>query len=207
MLRQYSDNGGPPHDNNAHPPDEQGEYEAGRVEIWREPALDQESHGTTIVLTDIRPQTQDTLRSRDLWVAIDSDRELAPEEARDLSPPEFHIGRVQRDDSDVLRRDASGVYDSLPWSREDEPRAAFEKLVRAVWKQLELGIPNPQLERIFDYYLRMVWQLSLAIPAPYVSGSPFDLISSGQRVSLRRAEVRQDSARGVSPHRRRNSPE
>jgi hypothetical protein len=175
VLRQYSDNGGPPHDDRAHLPDEQGEYEAGRVEIWREPALDAGSHGTAIILTDIRPQTRDTLRSRDIWAAIDSDRELAPEEARDVSPPEFHIGRVQLDDSGVRRSDADGAYDSLPWSREDEPGAAFEKLVRAVWKQLEHGIPNPQLERIFDYYLRMVWQLSLAIPAPYVAGSPFDL--------------------------------
>lgn len=175
VLRQYSDNGGPPHDDSALPPDEQGEYEAGRVEIWREPALDQESHGTTIILTDIRPQARDTLRSSDLWAAIDSDRELAPEESRDLSPPEFHIGRVQGDDADVLRSDADGFYDSLPWSREDEPGVAFEKLVRAVWKQLERGIPTPQLERIFDYYLRMVWQLSLAIPAPYIADSPFDL--------------------------------
>ena len=174
VLRQYADNGGPPLDDSAHPPDEQGQYEAGRVEIWREPALDVGSHGTAIILTDIRPQTRDTLRSRDLWVAIDSDQDLAPEETRDLSPPEFHIGRVL-DDSDVRQSDADGIYDSLPWSREDGPRTAFEKLVRAVWKQLEHGIPNPQLERIFDYYLRMVWQLSLAIPAPYVAGSPFDL--------------------------------
>ena len=175
VLRQYSDNGESPHDDSALAPDEQGEYEAGRVEIWREPALDQDSHGTAIILTDIRPQTRDTLRSRDLWVAIDSDQDLAPQEARDLSPPEFHIGRVQRGDSDVRQSDAGGFYDSLPWSREDEPRTAFQKLVRAVWNQLEHGIPNPQLERIFDYYLRMVWQLSLAIPAPYVAGSPFDL--------------------------------
>ena len=175
VLRQYSDNGEPPHDDSALPPDEQGEYEAGRVQIWREPALDAGSHGTSIILTDIRPQARDTLRSRDLWAAVDSDRELAPEESRDLSPPEFHIGRVQLDDSGVRRSDADGAYDSLPWSRKDEPGPAFEKLVRAVWKQLEHGIPNPQLERIFDYYLRMVWQLSLAIPAPYVAGSPFDL--------------------------------
>lgn len=80
MLRQYSDDGASPHDEAPHPPDEQGEYEAGRVEIWREPALDQQSHGTAIILTDIRPQTRDTLRSRDLWAAIDSDRDLAPEE-------------------------------------------------------------------------------------------------------------------------------
>ena len=47
MLRQYSDESAPT-------PDEQGEYEAGLVTIWREPAADTDSHGTTIILTDIR---------------------------------------------------------------------------------------------------------------------------------------------------------
>ena len=75
--------------------DEQGEYEAGLVTIWREPAADAASHGTTIILTDIRPQTRDTLQSRDLWEAIDADRSLGPAEARDLRPPDFHIGRVE----------------------------------------------------------------------------------------------------------------
>ena len=175
VLRQYSDNGEPPEDDGAHPPDEQGEYEAGRVEIWREPAVDAESHGTAVILTDIRPQTQDTLRSRELWAAIDSDIVPDPGEASDLSPPRFHIGRVQPGNSGVFRSDADGLYRSLPWTREHGPDTAFENLVRAVWKQLEHGTPNPQLDRIFDYYLRMVWQLSLAIPAPYVAGSPFDL--------------------------------
>ena len=45
-----------------------------------------------------------------------------------------------------------------------------------MWQHVDRGTPNPQLERIFDYYLRMVWQLSLAIPAPYVLGNPFDLL-------------------------------
>ena len=168
VLRQYSDEGAPP-------PDEHGEYEAGLVKVWREPAADTDSHGTTIILTDIRPQTRDTLRSRDLWAAVDSDRALAPEEARDLRPPDFHIGRVRPDDADVLQSDG-GAYNSLPWSRDDPPEAAFERLVDAVWQHVERGTPNPQLERIFDYYLRMVWQLSLAIPAPYVLGNPFDLL-------------------------------
>ena len=167
VLRQYSD------DDTA-PADEHGEYEAGKVTIWREPATDAESHGTKIILTDIRPQTRDTLQSRDLWLAVDSDRALAPEEARDLRPPDFHIGRVRRDDADVLQSDA-GAYDRLPWSSDDRPKDAFEKLVKAVWQHVDRGTPNPQLERIFDYYLRMVWQLSLAMPAPYVLGNPFDL--------------------------------
>ena len=169
VLRQYSEE-------NAPRPDGEGEYEAGLVTIWREPAADVDSHGTTIVLTDLRPQTRDTLQSRDLWEAIDSAPKLAAEELRDVrvKPFDFHIGRVRVDDADVLERDAH-AYDNLPWSPRDDPRVAFKKLVQTVWKQLDQGTPNPQIERIFDYYLRMVWQLSLAIPAPYVSGSPFDL--------------------------------
>ena len=167
VLRQYSDESAPT-------PDEQGQHESGLVTIWRERATDVDSHGTTIILTDIRPQTRDTLQSRDLWVAIDADRELVPAEAKDLRPPEFHIGHVRLDDADVLQS-YGGDHNSLPWSREDRPDVAFEKLVKAVWQHVDRGPPNPQLERIFDYYLRMVWQLSLAIPAPYVAGNPFDL--------------------------------
>ena len=168
VLRQYSDESAPSRD-------EQGEHEAGLVTIWREPATDVDSQGTSIVLTDIRPQTRNTLRSRDLWAAVDSDRALAPDESRGLSPPKFHIGRVRTDDADVFQSNAD-AYHSLPWSRVDRPEVAFEKLVKAVWQQVDLGTPNPQLERIFDYYLRMVWQLSLAIPAPYVLGNPFELL-------------------------------
>ena len=167
VLRQYSDESAPT-------PDEQGQHESGLVTIWREPATDVDSHGTTIILTDMRPQTRDTLRSRDLWEAIDADGAPAPAEARGLRPPDFHIGRVHHDNADILQGDAD-AHDSLPWSRVDRPEVAFEKLVNAVWQHVDLGTPNPQLERIFDYYLRMVWQLSLAIPAPYVSGNPYDL--------------------------------
>ena len=164
VLRQYSDERAPS-------PDEKGEYEAGMVTIWREPAADIDSHGTTIILTGLRPQTRDTLQSRDIWAAVDSDSTPALGEARSLK---FHIGRVRPDDADVFQRDAD-AYDNLPWSRNDPPRGAFEKLVNAVWQQVDQGTPNPKLEYVFDYYLRMVWQLSLAIPTPYVSGNPFDI--------------------------------
>ena len=166
VLRQYSDDSAPALD-------DQGEHEAGLVTIWREPATDANSHGTTIILTDIRPHTRDTLQSRDLWAAIDDGNALAPAEKRNLRPPDFHIGRVQLNDADVLQGESP--YNSLPWSRKDRPEVAFRKLVEAVWQRVDQGTPNPQLERIFDYYLRMVWQLSLAIPVQYVSGSPYDL--------------------------------
>ena len=167
VLRQYSDESAPT-------PDEQGQHESGLVTIWREPATDVDSHGTTIILTDIRPQTRDTLQSRDLWEAIDADGAPAPAEARGPRPPDFHIGRVRQDNADILQGDAD-THDSLPWSRVDRPEVAFEKLVNAGWQHVDRGTPNPKLERIFDYYLQMVWQLSLAIPVPYVSGNPYDL--------------------------------
>ena len=183
VLRQYSDEGTPTRD-------EQGQQESGLVTIWREPASDVDSHGTTINLTDIRPQTRETLQSRDLWATIDADRSLAPAETKDLRPPEFHIGRVRLDDADVLQRDG-GDLNSLPWSRDDRPDVAFEKLVKAVWQHADRGTPNPQLERISDYYLRIVWQLSLAIPAPYVSGNPFDLPLQDKETQSECATVRQ----------------
>ena len=97
-----------------------------------------------------------------------------PQKRGTLRPPDFHVGRVRPDDADILQGDAD-AHDSLPWSRGDRPEVAFEKLVNAVRQHVDRGTPNPQLERIFDYYLRMVWQLSLAIPVPYVSGNPYDL--------------------------------
>jgi len=166
-LRQYSDQGPPPDT-------EHGEYEAGIVNVWREPATDPDAHGTTIVLTDIPPQTRDTLRSADLWAAIDSDTELGPDDARDLKPPAFHIGRLQSQSGDTYAGEA-GKLDSLPWTSGDDSKTAFTKLVNSVWQHIDRGSPNPQLERIFDYYLRMVWQLALAIPASYVGGNPFDI--------------------------------
>ena len=80
VLRQYSDESAPT------PDEAEDSTSAGLVTIWREPATDIDSHGTTIILTDVRPQTRDTLQSRDLWEAIDADGAPAPAEARDLRP-------------------------------------------------------------------------------------------------------------------------
>ena len=70
-------------------------FESGKVNIWREKAADTESHGTTIILTSIRPQARDTLRSKEIWSAIEKNEEQsAIEEHQTLEPPRFHIGRV-----------------------------------------------------------------------------------------------------------------
>ena len=88
--------------------------------------------------------------------------------------PKFHIGRYKSSDSgDELRKD-QGKFESVPWTQNDEPSLAFGKLVNAVWEELDKGDRNPRLDKMFDYYLLMVWELSLAIPVTYIEGHPFD---------------------------------
>lgn len=167
-LRQYADE--------LDQTNEKGErkFESGKVNIWREKAADVASHGTTIVLTRIRPQARDTLRSREIWAAIERN-EVSPDadEQQAIEPPKYHIGRVGGA-QDLLQL-TQGIVTSVPWSEADGPAVAFKKLVESVWDELSLANPNPQLDQIFDYYLRMVWQLSLAIPLPYVDGHIFDI--------------------------------
>lgn len=171
-MRQYADE-------DVLPSEDGGKkFESGKVNIWREKAADTETHGTTIVLTSIRPQARDTLRSREIWSAIDYNQSAPDaEERQTIDPPRFHIGRV--DLSGELLRETKGRTSSLPWEKGDAPVIAFEKLVQSVWNEVDESNPNPQLDRIFDYYLNMVWQLSLAIPLPYVSGHLFDMDIEG----------------------------
>lgn len=171
-LRQYADEDVAPGQDGEH------KFESGKVNIWREKAADIESHGTTVILTSIRPQARDTLRSRDIWSVIEqNESQLESEERQEIDPPKYHIGRVDSS-GDILKKTAGHVW-ALPWEKEDAPDEAFRKLVQSVWNEVERSTPNPQLDRIFDYYLRMVWQLSLAVPLPYVDGHLFDMDLEG----------------------------
>ncbi len=163
VLKQYGEAAGPG-------TEDDGDYEAGRVKIWREPALDVDSHGTSIVLDQIRPQTRRTLQSDSIWQAVEG---AEAEDGDGQRPPRFHIGRVVGGrDSDELRTGGQAT-DSVPWGLTDSPKTAFRKLVDAVWRAVEDGGGNPKLDTLFDFYLQMVWQLSLSVPLPYVGGHPF----------------------------------
>lgn len=156
------------------------EYEAGKVLVWREPAIDIEAHGTTIVLDAIRPQTRETLRSADIWEAVyKTTAEDSGGDATDgIRPPRYHIGSVDLEpyDEDLLM---SGLgRPQLPWTNSDLPSEAFIKLVNSVWDAIHQGIPNPRLEQFFDYYLQMVWELSIWCPLPYFDVHPFDLVGA-----------------------------
>ncbi len=166
-LKQYSDE-------DFDQENEQETYETGQVNIWREKAKDITSQGTTIILTNIRPQARDTLRSREIWVTIEQNENAAPEdEKQSILPPKFHVGRV--DQTGEILEKTGNKFINVPWSSTDNSQQAFEKLVQSVWLETQFSNPNPQLSKIFDYYLQMVWQLSLSIPLSYVDGHLFDI--------------------------------
>ena len=78
-LRQYTD------DQPA--PSVEQKYESGKVNIWREKAADVDSHGTSIVLLNVRPQARDTLRSREIWAAIEQAEGTAVEDEKQPIEP------------------------------------------------------------------------------------------------------------------------
>jgi hypothetical protein len=196
-LKQYDDQ------EIAHKRGEKGAFESGKVNIWRERATDVSAHGTTIVLTSIRPQARDTLRSREIWAAIEQNEASADiEERQAIEPPRFHIGRVDSSGKSY-KKTANGKSSSLPWNESDSSEQAFRKLVRAVWDEVEQANPNPRLERIFDYYLRMIWQLSLAVPLPYVEGHLFDFSLAGWAEGYELSNRPKGAARKLEAHRDR----
>lgn len=154
--------------------DTENGYESGKVNIWREIAMDVDSHGTTIVLTGIKPQARDTLRSKELWSSVEqSEKSLTSDELQSIVPPKFHVGLV--DSTGDLLKKFQGKSTNVPWDNSDSPEKAFQKLVQCVWDEISYSNPNPQLEKIFDYYLQMIWQISLSIPLKYVEGHLFDM--------------------------------
>ncbi len=189
LLKQYSEQVRPADDS---------EYEAGKVLVWREPAHDIRAHGTTIVLDAIRPQTRETLRSKDIWEAVYGVRDPTDQaEVPEVKPPRFHIGTVQAQDEDLLE---SGTgYRQLPWQINDSPEKAFRKLFDAVWDSVYRGIPNPRLEQLFDYYLQMAWDLSLWCPLPYIDVHPFDIKADDRTRVFRLTRQGQEMELHLSP--------
>ncbi len=165
-LKQYSDD--TPNSN-----DEGQKYESGKVTIWREKATDVDTHGTTIVLVDIRPQARDTLQSKEIWAAIEHSEQNITAEEEALLPPKYHVGKYNESKSEL--RESDGETTALPWLMSDNPKDAFAKLVNSVWDELNFSEPNPKLDKLFDYYLQMIWSISLSVPLPYVEGHLFDM--------------------------------
>ena len=158
LLKQYTDNGDE---------DETGDYEAGLALLWQEEAEETSAHGTTVVLNPIRPEARHRLRSADEWNLVD-----AQEEGPKRQPPTYHIGRHRSSSDEHLEPFESETYTALPWTEDDVPSDAFINLIGAIESTAGSSQNNTKLEGICDRYLRMIWDLAVALPLPYVGIDP-----------------------------------
>ncbi|ELY2555345.1 ATP-binding protein [Cronobacter sakazakii] len=155
--------------------DESNKYESGTYKIWTENASDIDYHGTTIVLNKIRPQTKETLSSVSTWEGLATSKtEFELNEIQDIKRPKYHIGLIKDNEHFKLLEDDEKVR-SVPWGINDSPEEAFEKLVECVWKESKPTNPNPKITDLFDFYLKMLWDLSLSIPTKYVKQDIFEI--------------------------------
>ncbi|MEU3305284.1 ATP-binding protein [Streptomyces sp. NPDC006678] len=113
---------------------EEGTFKAGSYQAWRERTDDTRAHGTTIILTAIRPQTRDSLRSEQLWGAITHSLSDESEAKARSSIPTYHIGHL--DAHGLHIKDPKNQERSLPWDERDNAQATFAKMVKSVWESV-----------------------------------------------------------------------
>lgn len=153
--------------------DSDQEFQTGSVNIWSVPAKDIEAQGTEIILLELRQQARDILSSRERWQAMQSDAIDEQENPANLLPPIFHVGELDFKEGDVIEKKAN-----LPWTNDDPPKDRFTKLVQAVKEGEGNSASNPELDKVLDNYLNMIWTLSLSAPLDYIDGHPFEAKAS-----------------------------
>lgn len=150
------------------------EYVAGGVKIISERVPDGErgSHGTSVVLYQMRNEMRRTLQSARRWAAAAVE---AGSGEPILKEPVFHIGHSFNPEP------VKPMKPNLPWEEGDAPKKKFDRLFEKTGSVSGKGTKLANLEH-FDEYLRLIWKLSLSLPLGYIGEHPFDLDgSSGLR--------------------------
>lgn len=152
-------------------------WEAGRAKIVSERVADHElgSHGTTIVLHNLRPEIRSMLQSVPRWAA--SKQDSAGSEALN-TPPKYHIGFVGAEG-----HPESSVPANLPWRPGVTPGERFKQLVAAAGETSTIAKTASTLEHL-DNYLQSIWKLSLSLPLKYIGEHPFDISGGDGLITL-----------------------
>lgn len=155
--------------------DEEGEFKTGEVLITRIPTSDLDAHGTDIVLMNLRKSARDDLASLDRWQALETDESHETEDGflGNVAEPIFHIGRMDPSSHDKLLQQPK-----LPWDNQDSPEQRFKKLYEAISQEVDRTSSNPTTASVLDNYLKMLWDISLAVPVGYIDKHPFDTTQS-----------------------------
>lgn len=155
-------------------------YINGIVEIVRQKADDLDSHGTDLILEDIKPRVRAILRDSDRWAQIlDRENALAAgdkEKANSIrvSRPLYHAGWIGDSKSGETARLV--VPQSFPWPPDSPSETRMASLMDVMQEQ-SLKTDRPELKTSLDAYLSMLWTLGLSAPVAYVDRHPFDLTS------------------------------
>ena len=159
--------------------DEQ-EYAAGDVRILSEPVeeSDIETHGTSIVLYELRPEIRRILQSEERWRLIEG-----PDGKPVRDAPVFHVGVLP----DQIQDMKEGEKPNLPWKEDDSETDKFKKLLKAA-SDLSGRSRVPASLDHFDEYLKLIWNLSLALPLKYTDHHPFDLKGSSNILFFEESE-------------------
>ena len=151
------------------------DFATGTVKIWKVPAADPDNHGTEVILRNLLQKTRHDLASRDMWLRCASGNGGSQEGTQETvavsaEPPAFHIGCVCTDIPNEIHRKPR-----LPWNASDNAQERFLALVKGMQDLRGNTNKNPSIYDHLDYYLRMLWVLSLSAPLDYAGTHPFDL--------------------------------
>lgn len=151
------------HDEQEHAESEGG-YLAGMVSLSLESVSkdDIDDHGTAIVLYSLRPEISRSLQSIDRWTVLTDSDVIDGKPVTE--PPDYHIGVMPK----RLGNRAEGIEPNLPWELNDSSPEKFKKLVEAAENVSNRSSSLKNLDH-FDNYLKLIWQLSLALPLKYPS--------------------------------------
>lgn len=169
--------------------EEDQKFLTGEVSIKFVDADDVDSQGTEILLLDLRSHVKEALLSKVTWTSLREKEERAAETLEqasetsslddedeydgniDIVEPVYHIGEIDPEHGVVLKEA------KLPWGGNETGEEKFRALVEKVFNisDPDRSSKGPSIEQHLDYYLRMLWVLSLSLPIPYLRKHPFEL--------------------------------
>ena len=156
------------------------EYVAGDVSILSELVKDSdiETHGTSIVLYELRPEIRRSLQSEARWRLVEG-----PDGRPVRDAPVFHVGVLPNQFQDMEK----GIESNLPWKEDESETDKFKKLLDAASNISGRSKVPASLDH-FDEYLKLIWNLSLALPLKYTDNHPFDLKGSSNILFFRESK-------------------
>lgn len=156
--------------------DNKDTYVAGRVQVRTETVTSRDEireQGTLIELNEISADARRVLQSIDRWESYD-----ALDDAR--AKQKWFNWHIERRAPDGRSKVADA---KLPWHNEpteQTPLARFRAMLDALSEPEQQISSNPSIYYTLDYYLAMLWKISLSAPLDYVEKNPFDLTASSE---------------------------